>query len=136
MARFEPAYPLEGLEGAEYNPRRIDESTLADLRKSLERLGVVKPIIVSGKLLVAGHQRTRSMRALGWTHAPAIVLGDISVADEIRVNQLHNGTDFDSGDENCTVPASKTLGYQYVSPTACRAICGRGWRMSGRRFVR
>ena len=94
---FHPNYPLEGLRGAEYNPRQIGEAELARLRHSLDRLGVAKPIIVHGKTIVAGHQRTRSLRALGRSHAPAVVLDQITATDEIRFNQLHNGTDFDAG---------------------------------------
>jgi ParB family chromosome partitioning protein len=100
---FHLNHPLEGLRGADYNPRQIGEAELARLRHSLERLGVCKPIIVRGKTIVAGHQRTRSLRAIGRTHAPAIVLETITSTDEIRFNQLHNGTDFDAGDENCAV---------------------------------
>ena len=100
---FHLNYPLDGLRGADYNPRHIGETELERLRHSLDRLGVCKPIIVHGKTIVAGHQRTRSLRALGRTHAPAVVLDKITATDEIRFNQLHNGTDFDAGDENCTV---------------------------------
>jgi ParB family chromosome partitioning protein len=98
MARFVPEQPLAGLRGVDYNPRRITE-----LRESLSRLGVCKPIIVSGGLIVAGHQRTRSLRLLGIETAPAIMLDDVSTEDEIRFNQLHNGTDFDAGDEAADV---------------------------------
>jgi ParB family chromosome partitioning protein len=120
---FHLNYPLEGLRGADYNPRHIGETELARLRHSLERLSVCKPIIVHGKTIVAGHQRTRSLRALGRTHAPAIVLETITATDEIRFNQLHNGTDFDAGDENCTVgPAGcEPLHFEDV---AYRAIQG------------
>lgn len=103
---FDPTYPLAGLKGADYNPRQIGEAELARLRHSLDRLGVAKPIIVADKTIVAGHQRTLSLRALGRTHAPAIILSQISATDEIRFNQLHNGTDFDAGDENAQVGAA------------------------------
>ena len=73
------------------------------LRRSLNRLGVCKPIIVSGSLIVAGHQRTRSLRALGIERAPAVILKQVTTEDEIRFNQLHNGTDFDAGDEGAKV---------------------------------
>ena len=84
---FHPAYPLDGLRGADYNPRQIGEVELARLRQSLDRLGVCKPIIVHGQTIVAGHQRVRSLRALGRSHAPAAVLEAIKATDEIRFNQ-------------------------------------------------
>uniref|UniRef100_UPI0013749801 class I SAM-dependent methyltransferase n=1 Tax=Escherichia albertii TaxID=208962 RepID=UPI0013749801 len=52
----------------------------------------------------AGHQRTKALRKLGITHAAVYVLPcETTVYDEVRFNQLHNGTDFDSGDERCRV---------------------------------
>jgi ParB family chromosome partitioning protein len=113
MTRFVPDLPLADLKGADYNPRRIEEESLAALAHSLERLGVCKPIIVSANLIVAGHQRTRTLRSMGYETAPAIVLSDkVAVEDEIRFNQLHNGTDFDSGDESATVgPGGKPFCY-------------------------
>jgi ParB family transcriptional regulator, chromosome partitioning protein len=106
MATFYPEYPLAGLKGAEYNPRRIDAESLEALRHSLATLGIAKPIIVSDGLIVAGHQRTRALQTLGYEFAPAILLENVGISDEIRFNQLHNGTDFDSGDENAHVPAA------------------------------
>ncbi len=46
---FNLNYPLDGLRGADYNPRQIGEPELARLRHSLDRLGVCKPIIVHGR---------------------------------------------------------------------------------------
>jgi ParB family transcriptional regulator, chromosome partitioning protein len=97
-------HPLELLKGADYNPRRIDESAIDRLRHSLAVLGVCKPIIVRRNVIVAGHQRTRALRAAGVTHAPCYLLDqDTTTYDEVRFNQLHNGTDLDTGDEAVTV---------------------------------
>lgn len=126
MARFVKDFPLDGLRGAEYNPRRIDQDSLTELRRSLEIVGVAKPIIVSGELIVAGHQRTKSLRALGWTHAPSIVLNEVTIADEVRFNQLHNGTDFDSGDEHATVGASAGLPFEFEEVPASDLTANRG----------
>ena len=93
-------YPIKDLVGADYNPREIDEESLKTLRQSIKTLGIVKPIIVSGNLIVAGHQRTKALLAAGIDKAPVYLLPEnINQTDEIRFNQLHNGTDFDSGDE-------------------------------------
>lgn len=88
--------PLEGLRGAEYNPRKITEEDRAALRESVRELGVVKPIIATkAGLIVAGHQRTQALRAEGVTRAPVFWLEDASEYDAARFNQLHNGTDLD-----------------------------------------
>lgn len=84
------------LRGAEYNPRKIEGEDLDALRESLRELGVVKPIIATRDgLIVAGHQRTRSLRAEGIDKAPVYWIDKASEYDAARFNQLHNGTDLD-----------------------------------------
>jgi ParB family chromosome partitioning protein len=78
---------------------------------------MLKPLIVRGELLVAGHQRTKALRRLGKTSAAVFLLGEETTTyDEIRFNQLHNGTDLDSGDEECHISTPLTLGYQVIQP--------------------
>lgn len=97
-------YDITNLRGAEYNPRFIGDDDLSRLAESVTELGLVKPLIVRGDLLVAGHQRTKALRRLGITRAAVYTLPcETTVYDEVRFNQLHNGTDFDSGDERCRV---------------------------------
>jgi ParB family chromosome partitioning protein len=91
-------YDLRTLQGAEYNPRRIAEADLADLRESVQTLGIIKPIIARDTVIVAGHQRTRSALAVDIETGPVFQLGsDANIYDEVRFNQLHNGTDLDAG---------------------------------------
>ena len=114
-------YPIKDLVGADYNPRQIDEESLKTLRASIKTLGIVKPIIVSGNLIVAGHQRTKALLAAGIDKAPVYLLPkNINQTDEIRFNQLHNGTDFDSGDERAWVGRSENLGFEMVPPIKLR----------------
>src|SRR2546428_4915570 len=113
---FEPSYPLDQLVPANYNPRRIEDEAFLDLRESLRLLGLIKPVIVTTEnLLVAGHQRTKAMKALGWTHCPAFVLPPVNQTDEIRFNQLHNASDLDAGDEQVFLPACADRGFRVVS---------------------
>ena len=101
-------HPLESLRGAEYNPRKIDEEAIERLKDSITQLGVVKPIIARNGIIVAGHQRTKALRAIGATHAPVYLLDkDTTTYDEVRFNQLHNGTDTDTGQENCVISGLK-----------------------------
>lgn len=91
---FVADYPLAGVRPAEYNPRRITDDQFALLQESIKTLGVIRPVIVKPDgLLMAGHQRTKAMRAVGITHSPAHVLEDIPLQAEIMFNLLHNATD-------------------------------------------
>lgn len=112
-------HPIAGLKGADYNPRRIDPGAVDRLIESLKVLGVCKPIIVRNNTIVAGHQRTRALRMSGITHAPCYLLNhDTTSYDEVRFNQLHNGTDLDTGDEAVRVPAfgPGTSGFVEIDP--------------------
>ena len=40
--------------------------------------------------IMAGHQRTKTMKLLGYTNVPAFVLDGVNSTDEVRFNQLHN----------------------------------------------
>ncbi len=114
------AYPIDRLRGADYNPRAISDKDLARLQDSVRQLGVVKPIIARNDLIVAGHQRTRALRAMGATTAPVFHLSQSTTTyDEVRFNQLHNGTDLDCGDEDARIQADLTglSGYTTVAPT-------------------
>ncbi|MBX0328671.1 ParB N-terminal domain-containing protein [Oscillochloris sp. ZM17-4] len=108
-------YPVANLRPALYNPRKIDDAAFADLCRSLEQLGMVKPIIVApDQTIVAGHQRLKALMATGATTTPVYLLAEISPTDEMRFNQLHNGTDLDTGDEHVRVPVYAGLGYADV----------------------
>jgi ParB family chromosome partitioning protein len=112
-------FDLRTLHGADYNPRRIDEADLAELRESLRTLGIIKPIIVRGSTIVAGHQRQRSALAAGITHGPVFLLdAAANTYDEVRFNQLHNGTDLDDGASPVAVLRDLTgvHGWLTVSP--------------------
>ena len=107
------------LRGASYNPRVIDDSAIKTLCESIERLGLVKPLIARGDVLVAGHQRSTALRKMGQTTAPVFKLAaDANMYDEIRFNQLHNGTDMDSGDEDARITADLAGKFGYITVNA------------------
>lgn len=109
-------YDITKLVGAEYNPRHIEQTELNGLCDSITKLGLIKPLIVRNNTLVAGHQRTKALRKLGITKAAVFELSaDTTIYDEVRFNQLHNGTDFDGGDENVVLTGGfKTVGWHVV----------------------
>lgn len=112
-------YDISQLKGAEYNPRFISKHDQNKLAESLKELGIVKPIIARGKLIVAGHQRTTQLLKLGIKTAPVYILPcDTTTYDEVRFNQFHNGTDLDSGDEACRISGLSGLsGFVSVKPS-------------------
>lgn len=91
---FDPDGDLTGLRPAPYNPRHLDEAAAEELRESLRRLGLVRPIIATADgTIVAGHQRTMTCKALGVTRGALFIVPPVCEGDEVRFNQLHNGTD-------------------------------------------
>lgn len=114
---FDPAHEIAKLNPAPYNPRQIDEVSIERLKDSLRVLGLIKPVIATqSETLLAGHQRTKSMNALGLIHCPAFILPDISVQDEIRFNQLHNASDVEFGDAKLTIPPQAITGFVEIAP--------------------
>ncbi|GAA3371262.1 hypothetical protein GCM10020367_21220 [Streptomyces sannanensis] len=89
---FHEAFPLKNLRPADYNPRHLSAESFERLKDSIGRHGIVKPVILNRDgTLVAGHQRTKGMTALGLTHTPAVMLGSkVRLQDEIKFNLLHN----------------------------------------------
>jgi ParB-like chromosome segregation protein Spo0J len=87
---FYEAYPLDRLRPADYNPRRLSEEAFVRFQASLRRHGVVKPVILNADgTLVAGHQRTKGLQAIGLTHTPAVMLGTkVRLQDEMGVVPL------------------------------------------------
>jgi ParB-like chromosome segregation protein Spo0J len=78
---------------ATYNPRQIDDAALAGLAKSLEKFGLVEPIIVNvrdGKnVIVGGHQRFKVIQNAGVEKIACVVV-DLSVEDEKLLNLALN----------------------------------------------
>ena len=117
---FKEDYPISSLRPAAYNPRRISEAEFAKLQESVRTLGVVKPVIVSNGTIIAGHQRTKAMTATGLTETPVHLLGPVSLTEEIRFNQIHNGSDLDESDDlGVTVPRLDP-GWHVISPSNVR----------------
>lgn len=61
--------PLDSLEPFPDNPRRGDVEAI---RASLDRFGQLKPIVVQGSRIVAGHHIVLAALESGWTHVAAL----------------------------------------------------------------
>jgi len=114
---FVPEYDIMKVKPAIYNPRYLSDHAFSLLQQSLKKLGVLKPIIVrEDNTIIAGHQRTKAMLALGIKAAPAFVINGINKMDEVRFNQMHNASDAELNELYSTVriTGSVPLGWSWV----------------------
>lgn len=82
-------FKLSELRPAKYNPRTITDEALQGLAASIERFGVVEPIIVNvrngANTIVGGNQRYKVLNAAKTKEAICITV-DLSAADEKLLN--------------------------------------------------
>lgn len=92
---------INDLTPADYNPRidlQEDDAEFIKLRNSIEKFGLVDPIIYNERTgnLVGGHQRLKVIKSLGWTEVEVSVV-DLSLEDEkalnIALNKIEGGWD-------------------------------------------
>ena len=83
------SFLVSELNPAEYNPRKIDDESLAGLAKSVAKFGLVELIIVNIRegrnVIVGGHQRFKVVQQSGVEKIDCIVV-DLSVEDEKLLN--------------------------------------------------
>ena len=109
---------ISELNPAEYNPRRMTKKQYEDLKSSLEKFGLVDPIIInSDNTVVGGHQRLRIMRELGAELIPTVRV-NLSKEDEkelnIRLNKNSGEFDLDVLANNFEVDELKDWGFKDV----------------------
>ena len=89
---------IKDLKPATYNPRQISTKQYKDLKASIEKFGLVDPIIINqnGNVVVGGHQRLKICKELKHTEIDCVVL-DLSKEQERELNiRLNKNTgDFD-----------------------------------------
>lgn len=90
---------ISDIKPASYNPRKISQQQFNKLQESIKNIGFVMPILVnkSNMTIIAGHQRTKAAKAIGVEQVPVFFCNNINQADEIKFNQIHNGTDNELG---------------------------------------
>jgi DNA modification methylase len=79
------------LQPAKYNPRRIDDSSMAALEKSIERFGMVQEIVCNRRNMrvIGGHQRLKILRAQKTKQVP-VVFVDLEEHEEKALNVALN----------------------------------------------
>lgn len=77
---------IKDLKKAHYNPRKISAAEMDTLKRSIERYGLVDPVIVNkDNTIIGGHQRTEAARQLGYKAVPCVVL-DLDTDAEKELN--------------------------------------------------
>ncbi len=86
---------IDKIRPAEYNPRKIEDKQIEELKKSINDIGFILPILVNSKnnIIIAGHQRTKTAKLCGLKKVPVMYVDEIVLGDEIKFNQIHNGID-------------------------------------------
>ena len=82
--------PIGELKFADYNPRQITDKQVEQLKESIEKFGVVEPIVVNENpdrknIIVGGHQRVRILQLLGFKEVPVLYVN----LDEARERELN-----------------------------------------------
>jgi len=109
---------ITDLKLADYNPRRLTTKQYNDLKSSLEKFGLVDPIIVnSDNTVIGGHQRLKIIKELGATEVPTVRL-NLSKEDEkelnIRLNKNTGEFDLDILANNFDMEELKEWGFKDV----------------------
>ncbi|CAN5168885.1 hypothetical protein BH11PLA2_BH11PLA2_26620 [soil metagenome] len=83
--------PVADLIPADYNPRTVTQPAYRKLKASLERFGLVEPLIWNQRTgrVVGGHLRLRIIRELGYTEVPVSVV-DLDDTAEKALNIILN----------------------------------------------
>lgn len=81
---------INELKPAEYNPREMTEKQAKDLKKSIEKFGLVDPIIVNSNpermnVVIGGHQRKKIAEMLGFEKVPVVYL-NLNTSEEKELN--------------------------------------------------
>lgn len=94
--------PVSELKLTEYNPRKWSDAQKKELQESLQRFGVVDPIIVNGaenrkNIIIGGHFRFTVLKELGYAEVPVIYLQipDIEKEKELCIRLNKNQGEFD-----------------------------------------
>ena len=109
---------ISDLKQAEYNPRRLTTKQYSDLKASLEKFGIVDPIIInSDNTVIGGHQRLKIVRELGATEVPTVRV-NLSKEDErelnIRLNKNTGEFDLDILANNFDMEELKDWGFKDI----------------------
>lgn len=109
---------IDNIKPAPYNPRKINNEQFEELKKSINEVGFIIPIIVNkgNNIIIAGHQRTRAAKALGVETVPAFFVDNVKPGNEIRFNQLHNYSDIKEKSYLHVDLSGREYGFMKITP--------------------
>ena len=82
---------IDSLKASTYNPRKWDDAKKEKLRESIERFGLVDPLIVNSNpkrknILIGGHFRLKVAKELGYKEVPVVFLDISDIEKEKELN--------------------------------------------------
>ena len=90
---------INKLKPAGYNPRQISKKQYNDLRQSIEKFGLVDPIIINKDFtVIGGHQRVKVCKELNYKEIDCVALfltKEEEIELNIRLNKSGGDWDFD-----------------------------------------
>jgi DNA modification methylase len=95
---------ITNLRPSEYNPRQANEKECTDLKNSIQRFGLVDPIIVNSNpkrknIIIGGHFRCRMATELGYQEVPVVYINISNLDKErelnVRLNKNSGSFDYD-----------------------------------------
>lgn len=82
---------LDDLKFIEKNPRRHTEIQINELKRSIEKFGQIRPLVIDEKnTVLAGNGLLVALRELGWSVASAYVIKGLSEKDKMRLALADN----------------------------------------------
>lgn len=96
--------PINSLKPAEYNPRKISEESMRQLKESISRFELIDPIIVNSapkrkNVVIGGHMRLLAAKKLGHKTVPVVYVNIPSLKKEkelnLRLNKNTGDWDFE-----------------------------------------
>ncbi|MEY4602585.1 MAG: hypothetical protein RL292_526 [Candidatus Parcubacteria bacterium] len=94
--------PINELKPSEYNPRRWNEPQINSLKESINRFGMVDPVICNNapermNVVIGGHFRLKVAKELGFTEMPVVYLNisDLEKEKELNLRLNKNVGEFD-----------------------------------------
>ena len=109
---------INKLKPAEYNPRQITKKQFNDLKMSIEKFGIVDPVVLNKDMtVIGGHQRLKVCKDLNHDVIPCVVL-DLSKEEErelnIRLNKSGGEFDMDALANYFDVEELTDWGFKHV----------------------
>ena len=92
---------ISELKAADYNPRKISDEQLNDLKNSIQRLGELEPVVVNmhpgrENIIISGHQRIKAAKELGYKEFPCYEVDfDESKEKEANIRMNRNTGEWD-----------------------------------------